>query len=495
MKKNKKLVIGLIILILFCFTTYVIYKLYKTTTNIEISSANIRNETIELLVNAKEQINIENKEKIEPHTYSSNNTEIATVNSSGVVTAHKVGITKIALAGTKTGDIRYVTVKVKLANDIETFDIMPTAMRTYFDNIDIWASGQTDINHSSYDTYMSSNLEKNNCINFNGDDRADKLSGTGTVYCDLPNHYNTGVNGNINVYEYDVTNDTKTQITYVTEKNGELYNFIPGKVYYWESASNTSINGKLYAYGERRIIEIDNLKSGNNDTYFQTRNVRDLGGISVTYKDSDNKAVNGTIKYGKLYRGEKIWGGTGDSIKYFTKLGINHEMDLRENTEPIANEEDSFPMENKITYELNHYGIDYNDQYMNNYILARNSLIEVMNAFIADSNYSLYFHCRIGADRTGTLAYLLEGLLGVSEEDRYRDYEMTVFFGLDERTRFYTNKANNYIKFVHMKQAIRDAGDGIHEDVIAWFLKGSTNTTADMALIQQFRTAMIDRNS
>ena len=133
---------------------------------------------------------------------------------------------------------------------------------------------------------------------------------------------------------------------------------------------------------------------------------------------------------------------------------------------------------------------------MANYTLARNALIEIMNAFtdVNNTDYSLYFHCRIGADRTGTIAYLLEGLLGVSEEDRYRDYEMSVFFGLDERTRFYTNKTTNYVKFVHMKKAIRDAGDGVNEDVVAWFLAGSTNQQADMDLIQSFRSAMIDIN-
>ena len=50
---------------------------------------------------------------------------------------------------------------------------------------------------------------------------------------------------------------------------------------------------------------------------------------------------------------------------------------------------------------------------------------------------NIFFHCTIGTDRTGTLAYFLEGLLGVSEEDRLRDYEMTYFYGLTNRNRFH----------------------------------------------------------
>ena len=39
----------------------------------------------------------------------------------------------------------------------------------------------------------------------------------------------------------------------------------------------------------------------------------------------------------------------------------------------------------------------------------------------------ILFHCNKGADRTGTFAFLLEGLLGVSESDLAKDYELTSF--------------------------------------------------------------------
>ena len=37
-------------------------------------------------------------------------------------------------------------------------------------------------------------------------------------------------------------------------------------------------------------------------------------------------------------------------------------------------------------------------------------------------NYPIVMHCSIGTDRTGMLAFLINSLLGVSEEDLYKDY-------------------------------------------------------------------------
>jgi hypothetical protein len=50
--------------------------------------------------------------------------------------------------------------------------------------------------------------------------------------------------------------------------------------------------------------------------------------------------------------------------------------------------------------------------------------------FIAENlndNRIVYFHCIWGADRTGALAMLLNGLLGVTLDQLYKDYELTSF--------------------------------------------------------------------
>ena len=398
--------------------------------------------------------------------------------------------------------------------NIVEFDTMSTAMRTYFDNISTWAAGQSDSNHSSFDTAMTNNLNTNKCVYFENDNRDTEVNTSGgyTNYCDQPKQYDTGVTGNINVYTYNVSTKTRGPLaTYVTANNGKLYNMIPNQVYYWESATDSSKNGYVKPLGERRIISIDN--TAPNSAKYKMRNVRDLGGIKVD--TNGDGTIDGTIKYGKLFRSEKIWGGNGSTVQYLNKLGIYNEMDLRADSEVATSTEDSL---HKITsnpsnssnkvFEIIHYGIDYTNDYAN-YKLSRDAAARVMYEFVkahnaGDDDYSLLFHCRIGADRTGTLAYILEGLLGAPTEERYRDYELTVFFGLRERTRYYFNKGSNEVKFQYLKKAIRDAGDGVNEDVMTWFLKdGNTTTVTDEdtlqtvtvnlpTLISDFRSIMID---
>ena len=42
-------------------------------------------------------------------------------------------------------------------------------------------------------------------------------------------------------------------------------------------------------------------------------------------------------------------------------------------------------------------------------------------------NYPVYFHCIGGADRTGALAYVLNGILGVSRREIEGDWESTFY--------------------------------------------------------------------
>ena len=57
-------------------------------------------------------------------------------------------------------------------------------------------------------------------------------------------------------------------------------------------------------------------------------------------------------------------------------------------------------------------------------------------AALADENrYPVYIHCTGGVDRTGTLAFLINALLGVGEDDLIRDYETTTFSVYGERSR------------------------------------------------------------
>ena len=53
---------------------------------------------------------------------------------------------------------------------------------------------------------------------------------------------------------------------------------------------------------------------------------------------------------------------------------------------------------------------------------------KVFKVFLDEKNYPVIFHCIAGQDRTGAVAFILNGLLGVPEEELYLDWEETGFW-------------------------------------------------------------------
>ena len=72
--------------------------------------------------------------------------------------------------------------------------------------------------------------------------------------------------------------------------------------------------------------------------------------------------------------------------------------------------------------------------FIDNLIRGREPFERLFRLFEQGGNYPIAFHCAGGRDRTGTLSFLLLGLLGVSDEDLCRDWEASVFS--EENTEF-----------------------------------------------------------
>ena len=60
---------------------------------------------------------------------------------------------------------------------------------------------------------------------------------------------------------------------------------------------------------------------------------------------------------------------------------------------------------------------------------VKQSFIDLFEILTNEDNYPIVFHCTAGADRTGFIAFIINGLLGVSYEDLTRDYELSTVSG------------------------------------------------------------------
>lgn len=194
----------------------------------------------------------------------------------------------------------------------------------------------------------------------------------------------------------------------------EIYNLIPGVKYYYKVLDSNDVvlkSGDFTPVGPMRMIN------------GVTENVRDLGGWAAT---------GGHIVYGKLYRGARLSRRMTDRAKeiFLKDLGIDVDLDLRGIKESEAYVGPG--IENveylKLPVEKNLGRGTGNTQEL--YQQAIRSII----GWLGEGKV-VYFHCAGGADRTGTLAFLIEALLGVSESDLSKDYELTTFARTNTRLR------------------------------------------------------------
>ena len=389
-----------------------------------------------------------------------------------------------------TGKLSHMFIKLERDPAYESSDEIVThytpsaAAGDYFSNIAAWKDNEDTLLSSLKAHYESNSCEDTAITDVSNHAEFAQYqynSTTGGNKCDRPTPYDTTLTDDLIVrISSEANKETNGAIaSYVNSESGKITNMIPGVTYYWESATDSNKYGYVKATGERRFIALDT-----------TRNVRDLGGLSAD--------GNRTIKYGKILRGEAI--KTPADKTGLQKLGITVEYETRDD----ANGPEQFDTASRRKVGLIHYNIKNDGTNStggtdDNYTLARKAAVLAINDIIAGE--SIYIHCSHGADRTGTLAYLLEGLLGVSKEDRYEDYELTTLAGQSDRTRYYRQKGSTgsatakFVwnrKFVFMTTDLNGVGLAENSDIYDWFMSGSEDPTADEALITSFRNAVLE---
>ena len=280
--------------------------------------------------------------------------------------------------------------------DPTTISLLTSAVKEYYNKPD-YNSNDYTYSYLSKITYpYRADIPVPYVVKWNYDENAMR---TILAVCDTPIT-------NLNPYkltQYEVTGYNKYPI----------YNLLPSTTYYYRVSHILSNGDVVIAKSGSFTTDSTKLRllyiSG-------TQNVRDLGGWT---------GLNGkTVKYGKLIRGAAL----SDSS----------------DTNMIVNGDGRFSLAGlKVNGELN-LGADGNETYIaanciykkvgySNYAIAitdparRAQFKEIIEWMVANPNKNIYFHCQGGCDRTGTLSFQILGLLGVSESDLAKDYELSSF--------------------------------------------------------------------
>ena len=217
---------------------------------------------------------------------------------------------------------------------------------------------------------------------------------------------------------YEVSGSTKNEISFYNAFLGTNYFKV---IAHFKDDSEEESEIKTF---EVEDVAPRNLKVGNMP------NCRDMGG-RTTY-------AGGKIKQGLLYRtsGSKFDNSTpsDDEAKTVLKqqLGVKTEINVANSTTNNVNLDGV-----KVVNAYMDYGAT---PYSN---MARNAekIRQVMDVLADEDNYPVFYHCRIGTDRTGITGLTISGLLGIPFNEAFQDYVFSNFSPIDGQR--YPNKPSD----------------------------------------------------
>ncbi len=194
-----------------------------------------------------------------------------------------------------------------------------------------------------------------------------------------------------------------------TERSFSVNNLYANTHYYYQIEAvwfNKTVQSKIFDFVTEelpRTIAVDGVS-----------NTRDIGG----YVTEDGKH---RVRQGMVYRGAAADNITATGKETLLETcGIKTDLDLRGTLErsPLGG------AVNFVNVSAPHYAKKASEHaiYKSAY---QEALATAVRTFADEDNYPIYMHCQIGRDRTGTLAFLINALLGVGEADLYLDYELS----------------------------------------------------------------------
>ena len=160
-------------------------------------------------------------------------------------------------------------------------------------------------------------------------------------------------------------------------------------------------------------------------------NVRDLGG----YMTSSGKRV----KQGLVFRGGEITtmtsSGHYNTITEVAKKAFREDMGMVGGVELDLRGTGDISDNYRACGFAENGDIDYVmhaiKSYEQTFTQTRSEVAPIFELLKNANNKHVYFHCFGGADRTGTIGFLLNGLLGVSYEDLVIDFELTSYSSIN----------------------------------------------------------------
>jgi len=277
----------------------------------------------------------------------------------------------------------------------------------------------------------------------NSTDYSDTSPYCGNLNVSSPNPIKLTWEGNHPLSYVNVFADEEKQdliVRYKTSASSfEFYNDELMKDYYFtvSAVNDSSVVTNVISYKEENLT----VPSPRNLVVEGVENFRDIGGWG--------KVVDGKyktfMKQGMLYRSGRFNADKENPVKVtITENGLyevaNHlkiktEIDLRRSSNNEIGSLTSSVLGEFVNYHnlpmyfggnniLTFTGKASKDDYQYDNPAAIKQFFDIL---AVEENYPINFHCSIGKDRTGCMAYLIEGLLGFDQEIMYRDYMFTNF--------------------------------------------------------------------
>lgn len=235
----------------------------------------------------------------------------------------------------------------------------------------------------------------------------------------------------------------------------DIYNLYTNSKYYWKVVGDNNEESDVKYFTTKDTVRFIYAPNGAN--------IRDIGGW------------NG-LNQGMAYRGAHLDGDVvnngGHTGVYLTEEGIDIFVnDLKMKTDLDLRGDLS---SNKLSITQIYAPITA-------YMGAFTDTVDYATAFraFADiNNYPIYFHCTGGADRTGTVALIVEALCGASEEDLSIDYELTAASEMKYRYRTRTD----FIELINTLKSY--SGDTLQEKVENYLMETLGLTRQEVSNIQ-----------